>query len=417
MSSRPTPGRPIVVQKFGGTSVGSVPRIHHVATLALAARRAGKDVVVVVSAMSGETNKLLALADEVAEPGDRRERDAIAAVGEQVSAALTAIAIQAAGGKARSFLGHQIPIHTDGNFGDARVVKVEPTVLRESLARGEIPVVAGFQGVDAHGNITTLGRGGSDTTAVAVAAALGGECDIYTDVDGVYTADPNIVKSARKLAWVSYRHMLTFAALGAKVLHDRSVELAQQFSVPTRVLTSFGDTPGTTMSASEEEIEGAIGGIACDRKMVLIFPAPGGGSIVKQAMGQLVASLADRGAVVGCQFDEADPFAFTVRSVDLPALKVVAKEREFPRVCLEDIARVSLVGYRLGKVPRLEAKAKQLLKGFGVKIRKSLVTDDYISLFVAPTDADEAMRVLHDGMAVGVGSEHGDAAKAKRRRR
>lgn len=410
--------RPVVVQKFGGTSVGSVPRIHHVATLAMAAKRAGKDVVVVVSAMSGETNRLLALADEVSDTGDRRERDALAAAGEQVSSALTAMAIQAAGGKARSFLGHQIALHTDGNFGDARVVRCDAEALRRSLDRGEIPVVAGFQGIDDKGNITTLGRGGSDTTAVAVAAALGGQCDIYTDVDGVYTADPNVVKSARKLAWVSYQHMLTFAALGAKVLHDRSVELAEKHGVPVQVLTSFGDTPGTTMSAGEGEAEGSIGGLACDRKLVLVHPAPGRGEKSAEAVRHLTAALAAKGAVAQPVFAEADPATFALRTVDLPELKLALKSGEFPCLCVEETACISLVGHRLGRVPRLEAKAKQLLKGFGLKFRKSLVTDDYISFFVAPAEADEAMRVLHDGMAVGVGGEHGDAAaKAKRRRR
>ncbi len=408
-------GRPIVVQKFGGTSVGSVPRIHHVATLAMAAKRAGKDVVVVVSAMSGETNRLLALADEVSETGDRRERDALAAAGEQVSSALTAMAIQAAGGKSRSFLGHQIAVHTDGNFGDARVVRCDAKALRESLDRGEIPVVAGFQGIDEKGNITTLGRGGSDTTAVAVAAALGAQCDIFTDVDGVYTADPNIVKSARKLAWVSYQHMLTFAALGAKVLHDRSVELAQQYGVPVQVLTSFGDTPGTTMSAGEAEVEGTVGGIACDRKLILCHLAPGLGPKGAEAIKHLTAALAAKGAVAHPIFADADPATFALRTVDVPELKVALTSGEFPCLCLEQTACVSLVGHKLG-VPRLEAKAKQLLKVVGIQFRKAVITNDYMSFFVAPSDADEAMRVLHDGMAVGVGAEHGDNPRSKRRR-
>jgi aspartate kinase len=406
------------VQKFGGTSVGSVPRIHHVATLAMAAKRAGKDVVVVVSAMSGETNKLLALADEVSDTGSKRERDALAAAGEQVTSALTAMAIEAAGGKARSFLGHQIAVHTDGNFGDARVKKVDAEKLRASLDRGEIPVVAGFQGIDPDGNITTLGRGGSDTTAVAVAAALGAQCDIFTDVDGVYTADPNIVKSARKLAWVSYQHMLTFAALGAKVLHDRCVEIAQEHDVPVQVLTSFGDTPGTMMSKGEGEVEGTIGGLACDRKLLWVHAAPGQKSRHAEAMAHLNAALAVKSCVVSQTFADTDPAGFALRTVDFPELKLLTKSGEFPCLCVEEIACISLVGYKLGSVPRLEVKAKQLLKGFGIKVRKSLVTDSYMSFYVAPSDADEAMRVLHDGMAIGVGAEHGDKElKAKRRRK
>ncbi len=209
---------PLVVQKFGGTSVGSIDRIRNVARRALAAQRAGNRVVLIVSAMSGETNRLLGLAHDVAKVPDAREMDAIAATGEQVSAALTAMAIQAEGGKARSLLGHQVKILTDDAFTKARIKTIEGSKIFETVDRGEIAVVAGFQGVDEHGNITTLGRGGSDTSAVAVAAAIGADvCEIYTDVDGVYTTDPNICPSARKIDRISYEEMLELASLGAKV--------------------------------------------------------------------------------------------------------------------------------------------------------------------------------------------------------
>jgi aspartate kinase len=201
------------------------------------------------------------------------------------------------------------------------------------------------------------------------------------------------------------------------VLHDRSVELAEKFGVPVQVLTSFGDTPGTTMSAGEGEVEGTIGGLACDRKLLWVHPAPGHKAKHQEAMAHLHAALASKGCALSQLFADVDPPGFALRTVDLPETKLALKSGEFPCLCIEETACISLVGYKLGQVPRLEAKAKQLLRGFGIKIKKAVVTDDYISVYVAPSDADEAMRVLHDGMAIGVGAEHGDkAAKAKRRR-
>ena len=223
----------LVVQKFGGTSVGSLDRIRNVARRAIATQRAGHRVVLIVSAMSGETNRLLGLAHDIAQVPDAREMDALAATGEQVSAALTAIAIQAEGGKARSLLGHQVKVLTDDAFTKARIKTIDASKIFETVDRGEIAVVAGFQGADEAGNITTLGRGGSDTSAVAVAAAISAdECEIYTDVDGVYTTDPNICPSAKKIARISYEEMLELASLGAKVLQIRSVELAMKYGLP-----------------------------------------------------------------------------------------------------------------------------------------------------------------------------------------
>ena len=234
-----------LVQKFGGTSVGSIDRIRSVARRCLAAQREGNDVVVIVSAMSGETNRLLALAHDVTRMPDAREMDVIAATGEQTSAALVALAIQAEGGKARSLLGHQVKILTDGAFTKARIRTIEGSKIFGTIADGQIAVVAGFQGVDDQGNITTLGRGGSDTTAVAVAAAIGASaCEIFTDVDGVYTTDPNICPGARKIARISYEEMLELASLGAKVLQIRSVEIAMNHAVPIHVRSSFSSAEG-----------------------------------------------------------------------------------------------------------------------------------------------------------------------------
>ena len=257
----------LVVQKFGGTSVGSIDRIRNVARRAIATQKAGHHVVVIVSAMSGETNRLLGLAHEVAKVPDAREMDAIAATGEQVSAALTAMAIQAEGGRARSLLGHQVKILTDDAFTKARIKTIEGSKIFETVDRGEIAVVAGFQGVDEHGNITTLGRGGSDTSAVAVAAAIGADaCEIYTDVDGVYTTDPNVCPSARKIERISYEEMLELASLGAKVLQIRSVEIAMKYGVPVHVRSSFNDSTGTWVTKEDEALEDVVvSGVAYDK--------------------------------------------------------------------------------------------------------------------------------------------------------
>ena len=225
-----SPGALLIVQKFGGTSVGNVDRIRNVAKRCLATQRQGHDVVVIVSAMSGETNRLLGLAKQLSELPDERELDVIASTGEQVTVGLLALAIQAEGGRAVSLLGHQVRILTDSAFARARIQEIDARAITAALADKKIAVVAGFQGVDKGGNITTLGRGGSDTSAVAVAAALKAEaCEIYTDVDGVYTADPNVVTDARKVDRISYEEMLELASLGAKVLQIRSVEFGMKY--------------------------------------------------------------------------------------------------------------------------------------------------------------------------------------------
>lgn len=249
----------LTVQKYGGTSVATPDRIRRAAERALARQRAGGRVVVVVSAMSGETNRLLALGHLISkrpeESPDLRELDALAATGEQVTATLTALAIRAAGGKARSFLAHQIRILTDTAFGNATIRGIETERLIDSLSAGEIPVVAGFQGVAPDGSVTTLGRNGSDTTAVAIAAALGAAvCEIYTDVPGVFTADPNVTPEAVKIPRISYAAMLAMAAQGAKVLHAPCVALAMRHRVPVHVLSAFTDEPGTWVVADPEGI-------------------------------------------------------------------------------------------------------------------------------------------------------------------
>src|SRR5438132_13268071 len=256
----------LVVQKFGGTSVADVERIRTVAGRIARMRAAGHEVVVVVSAMAGETNRLLALAKATARTPDDRESDALVATGEQVTAALAALALQQVGVPARSFLGHQVRIETDSAYGRARIVRVDVERLQQTLAAGTVAVVAGCQGVDGEGRITTLGRGGSDTSAVALAAALGADvCEIYTDVDGVFTSDPRIVPRARKLERISYDEMLELASLGAKVLQIRSVEFAKRYHVPVHVRSSFNQEEGTWVVEEEATMnEVSVAGIAHD---------------------------------------------------------------------------------------------------------------------------------------------------------
>jgi aspartate kinase len=248
----------LIVQKYGGTSVADPRRIENVAKKVIATRDQGHQVVVVVSAMSGETNRLLALAREISPRANPREVDVILATGEQVTIGLLAIALEAQGCPARSYTGGQVRILTDSAYNKARIMEIDAARLHRDLADGSVIVVAGFQGVDEHGNITTLGRGGSDTTGVALAAALkADECQIYTDVDGVYTTDPRVVTRARRLDRVTYEEMLELASLGAKVLQIRSVEFASKYNVPLRVLSSFEDGPGTLITAEDENMEQA----------------------------------------------------------------------------------------------------------------------------------------------------------------
>ncbi|MDD5225508.1 MAG: aspartate kinase, partial [bacterium] len=256
----------LIVQKYGGTSVGDPDRIKNVARKVVARKRKGDSVVVVVSAMSGETNKLVSLVNQIAEIHDTREYDQVVSAGEQITIGLLTLAIQALGEKSRSFLGLQVPILTNSISAKARILQVGEKNLRKALAEGVIPVVAGFQGVDEKGNVTTLGRGGSDTTAVAVAAALKADlCEIYTDVDGVYTADPNICEKARRLDRVSYDEMLELASMGAKVLQTRSVELAKRFRVPVLTLSSFTEGGGTLMKEGKGMESLVVSGVAADR--------------------------------------------------------------------------------------------------------------------------------------------------------
>ncbi|MBV1919807.1 MAG: aspartate kinase, partial [Pseudomonadales bacterium] len=258
----------LIVQKYGGTSVGTVERIQNVANRVERFRDEGHDVVVVVSAMSGETNRLIALANEITENPPAREMDVLVTTGEQVTIALLCMTLEKDGYEARSYTGGQVRILTDDCHGKARIQEIDDKKMRADLSKGRVVVVAGFQGVNENGDITTLGRGGSDTTGVALAAALGAdECQIYTDVDGVYTTDPRVVDGAQRLERITFEEMLEMASLGSKILQIRSVEFAGKYNVPLRVLSSFGEGPGTLISVDEEDNmeKPVISGIAFNR--------------------------------------------------------------------------------------------------------------------------------------------------------
>ncbi len=409
----------LIVQKFGGTSVGSVDRMMQVAKRALHTQAAGHDVVLIVSAMAGETNRLLKLAHDISRLPDRREMDALAATGEQVSAALTAIAIVEQGGKARSFLGHQLKVLTDSAYTKARIKAIDAGKLSEALRDGLICVVAGFQGVDEEGNITTLGRGGSDTSAVAVAAAIGADvCEIYTDVDGVYTTDPNICESARKIERISYEEMLELASLGAKVLQIRSVELAMKYGVPVHVRSSFNDTPGTWVIGEEESLESVtVRGVAYDKgearvMLVGVMDKPG---IVAALFGALSKENISVDMIIQSPSrpasEDAPPrtdVTFTVAKADLARAKGVvnglfaqfgADEVRYD----EDITKVSIVGLGMRSHAGVAAKMFELLSREGINIQAISTSEIKISCLVASKHAELAVRALHDGFGLGGG--------------
>jgi aspartate kinase len=402
----------LIVQKFGGTSVGSIERMRNVARRAIATQRAGHRVVVIVSAMSGETNRLLALAHEVCSVPDAREMDAIASTGEQVSAALTSMAIHAEGGKARSLLGHQVRILTDDAFTKARIKAIDGKKIFETLDRGEIAVVAGFQGVDDAGNLTTLGRGGSDTSAVAVAAAVGAdECEIYTDVDGVYTTDPNICPSARKIDRISYEEMLELASLGAKVLQIRSVEIAMKYSVPVHVRSSFNDQPGTLVTKEDPTLEGAVvSGVAYDKgearvHVVGIDDRPGIAAELFEKIAEKNISVDMIVQNVTTDVDRRAAITFTLGKTDLarakPWIETVAKGVGAREVRYdEDVVKVSIVGFGMRSHAGIAAKMFRLLANEGINIQAIATSEIRVSCLVAAKYTELAVRALHDGFGL-----------------
>ncbi len=396
----------LIVQKYGGTSVGSVERIEAVADKVSQFRRDGHDVVVVVSAMSGETNRLIGLANEILDVPTPRELDVLVSTGEQVTTALLAMALHKRGVAARSYNGGQVRILTDSAHTKARIREIDDAPIRADLEQGRVVVVAGFQGVDDDNNITTLGRGGSDTTAVAIAAALkADECQIYTDVDGVYTTDPRIVDSARRLDKITFEEMLEMASMGSKVLQIRSVEFAGKYGVPLRVLSSFQDGPGTLITIEEEASVEAptIAGIAFNRdeaKLTVLGVADVPG-VAYQILGPIGEANIEVDVILQNTGDHGrTDFTFTVARGDLARAKAILEahiaDLEGATV-LEDskIAKVSVVGVGMRSHAGVAAKMFKALAEVGVNIQMISTSEIKISVIIEEKFLELAVRTLH----------------------
>ncbi|OJT17572.1 aspartate kinase [Archangium sp. Cb G35] len=395
----------LIVQKYGGTSVGDTDRMKNVARRCIAAQKAGNDVVVVVSAMSGETNRLLKLVAQITDRPSEREQDVVVATGEQVSIGLVALAIQAQGGLATSFLGYQVQIVTDSIFSKARIKRIDAEKIVEALKQKHIVVVAGFQGQDEQGNVTTLGRGGSDTTAVALAAALKADaCEIYTDVDGVYTTDPNVCPAARKLDRISYEEMLDLASVGAKVLQIRSVEFAMKYKVPLWVKSSFTDDPGTLVCEEDKSMENVVvSGIAYDKNEAKL--AISGVPDVPGVAARIFGALDSQNIVVDLIVQTASregktDLSFTVGKTDLVKAKEVVERvaREVNAGSVEtdgDVAKVSIVGVGMRNHSGVAAKMFQILAAEGINIQLISTSEIKVSCLIQSKYTELAVRALH----------------------
>ena len=396
----------LVVQKYGGTSVGDVGRIQRVARRIVEVKRAGHDVVVVMSAMAGETDRLLQLAHEITESPNERELDVILATGEQVAIGLLSLAIQAGGAKARSFTGTQVRILTDNVHTKARILNIDVERIRQALREGKIAIVAGFQGVSAEEEVTTLGRGGSDLTAVALAAALSADvCEIYTDVEGVYTADPSLVPTARKLPRISYEEMIEMASLGAKVLQARAVEYAKNYNVSVHVRSSFSENRGTLVVQEDPDMEKMmVSGIAYDRKeakitITRVVDRPG-------IAAKLFGRVAEAGIVVdmivqNISQDGHTDISFTVPRTDfhkaMELVKGLAREIGADQVLGDDrIAKVSIVGVGMRTHSGVAAKMFAALAAENINIMMISTSEIKVSCVIEEKYTELAVRVLHD---------------------
>ena len=395
----------LIVQKYGGTSVANPERILAVAEKVARARAAGDDMVVVVSAMSGETNRLIELAKNVNPDASARELDVLISTGEQVTIALLSMALERQGCPARSYTGSQVHIRTDSAHGKARITDIDESRVREDLKKGRVVVVAGFQGADQSGNITTLGRGGSDTTAVAMAAALkADECQIYTDVDGVYTTDPRIVPNARRLERITAEEMLEMASLGAKVLQIRSVEFAGKYRVPLRVLSSFEDGPGTLITYEENAMEQPlISGIAFNRDeaKLTIKGVPDQPGVAYRILGEVANNNINVDMIIqNVGADGTTDFTFTVHRSDLaPALEVlkkVAGQLTAREVTGDDkIAKISVVGVGMRSHAGIASTMFKTLADEGINIQMISTSEIKISVVVDEKYLELAVRALH----------------------
>ncbi len=401
----------LIVQKYGGTSVATIEKIKHVAKKVVEAKKAGNDLVVVVSAMAGETDRLIELAHKIVDKPDEREYDVLVSTGEQVSIALLSMAIQDLGFRAVSFLGFQIEIITNDDFTKARILDIDSEKIANELKRGSIIVIAGFQGIDKQANVTTLGRGGSDTTAVAVAATLKADvCEIYTDVEGVYTTDPNICPNARKLERISYDEMLEMASLGAKVLHTRSVEFAKKNNVPIHVRSTFSQNTGTLVTREDEIMERVVvSGITYNRKegKITIVKVPDKPGIASKIFKPI--SEANINVDMILQNVSEDGFAdvtFTVAESDckkaLSVIEGIAEEIGAADVQYdENIVKVSIIGVGMRSHAGVAAKMFTVLANEGINIMMISTSEIKISCVIDAKYAELAVRVLHDAFELG----------------
>ena len=396
----------ILVQKFGGTSVANLECMKKVREKVLAGLARGNKMVVVLSARSGETNRLLALADEWSNTPDKAECDVLVSTGEQVSIALFTMLLKDAGVRARSLLGWQIPMTTDDDYGRARITDIDSAKLRAALEEYDVLVVAGFQGCTEDGRITTLGRGGSDTSAVALAAALGSvECEIYTDVDGVYTTDPNICSTARKMDRVAYEEMLEMASMGAKVLHIRSVEFAKKYKVPVRGRSTFTDDPGTLVTQEDSSMEALlVSGIAYDKDQarVTLHEVPDVPGIAAAVFGP----LSEKGVLVdmivqNTSLDGHTDITFTVSRKDLnqtlAIMDEVAKKIGASEVVHDvNVAKVSAIGVGMRNHSGVAARAFAALTQEGINILMISTSEIKITILIQEKYVELAVRILHD---------------------
>ena len=398
----------LIVQKYGGTSVGSIERIKNVACRIAKFQSSGHQLIVVVSAMSGETNRLLALAKETQENPDPRELDVMVSTGEQVTIALLSMALIEMGFKARSYTGDQVSIHTDNAYNKARILKIDEDKLRADLDAGYIVVVAGFQGVDETGNITTLGRGGSDTTGVALAAALRAkECQIYTDVDGVYTTDPRIVPEARRLKTITFEEMMELASLGSKVLQIRSVEFAGKYKVRLRVLSSFKEGGEGTLITFEEDDnmeQAIISGIAFNRDeaKITVLGVPDRPGIAYQILGPVANANIDVDMIIqNVGTDGMTDFSFTVHRTEFARTMDILKDQVQPHIGARDvvggdkIAKVSIVGVGMRSYVGIASKMFRSLAEEGINIQMISTSEIKISVIVDEKYMELAVRILH----------------------
>jgi len=396
----------LVVQKYGGTSVGTTERIKNVAKRIIKTYDAGNDLIVVVSAMSGETNKLVALANEICEIPDGREYDVLVATGEQVTIGLLAMCLKSMGYKAKSYQGWQVPIITDSSCTKARIESIDDKNIRADLKEGTIVILAGFQGIDAKNNVTTLGRGGSDTSAVAIAAALNADvCEIYTDVDGVYTTDPNVCKEARKMEKISYDEMLELASLGAKVLQIRSVEFAKKYNVDVHVRSSLNENTGTMVTKEDKEMEGIlVSGVAYDKNEAKIAvmgvpDKPGIAATILSALSN--ANISVDMIVQNVSSEGLTDFTFTVTKADLKQAQIItneiAKEIQARQVISdENISKISIVGLGMRSHAGVATQMFTALAKDGINIQMISTSEIKISVIIDEKYTELAVRLMHE---------------------